>query len=236
MTLNYKGIPYRESFLSYPDIRPFADSLGIEHDDSYDPPRPTLPVILHYKHDRLVKAVYSSASIARYLDSVFPDRPVLASLPPMQNASEAYYNAFRLAFSKVWALGYNIVVPTVPPILDDRGARYFIEDRGKRHKDGKSPLDWGADDPNDDWAPFLEALDGFSRLFEHTTPSSPLLMGDEPCYADFALASWLTWFKRGNAAHFDRIVARSEPLERHYRACEKWIDSQGEVVEWEVKH
>jgi hypothetical protein len=59
MTLNYKQIPYTESFLTYPDIAKFTAKFNIPDDESFG--RPTLPAILHYDaQGKLVKAMSNS--------------------------------------------------------------------------------------------------------------------------------------------------------------------------------
>lgn len=238
MVLNYKGIPYRESFLSYPDIRPFADHFNIEYDASWDPPRPTLPAIVHYDaQGNIIKAMASSLEIARYLDEAFPDNPVINPAPSVtwSYAVEAYQLAFRPAFVKAAAPGRKIIIPTVPPILDDRGREFFIEDRS-RSAGGVSPLDWGAKDPEDDWKPFTEALQALSKIAGHMTESLPFLLGTQPCYVDFVLASFLTWAQRGSQANYDRIVKTVPAFGEHHRACQEWTDGQGEVVKWKPSH
>jgi hypothetical protein len=131
--LNYKKVPYAETFLSYPDIVTFADQFGIAYDIGYEPPRPTLPAILVYnaKGD-VVKAMSNSRTIAEYLDGLYPTSPVTRQIDD---------TAFRTAINPAWTGGLNIVIPTIPSILDDRGAKWFIADRSQDPDYHKSPLE-----------------------------------------------------------------------------------------------
>lgn len=244
LTLNYKQIPYTESFLTYPDIAKFTAKYNIPDDESFG--RPTLPAILHYDaQGKLVKAMSNSIDIVRYLDDLFPERPVLKAPSRVQeagwgNAAESYFVAFRLLLIAAWGPGYNIVMPTIPAILDDIGSAWFIEDRRSMDEEGlgRSPEDWAAKDPEDDWKAFLPPLKTLARTMEHTTDSAPFALGEKPSYADFALAGYLTWYKRGSGAVFKRIIdetgGEKGPLGRHYAACEKWVLGEGKVEEYDV--
>jgi glutathione S-transferase len=242
MVLNYKRIPYKESFLSYPDIKSFGDHFQIPYDDSYDPPTTTLPAIVHYdENNRVIRAMSGSQQIARYLDEIYPDHPTI-TLPntpgiPWDNMFQGYFSAFRAVFTPAWETGFNIIIPLVPDILDDRGSAYFVETRTKSDEQGRSPRDWGAKDPEDDWKPFLIAVDRLTKIFEHTNESSPFLLGSKPCYVDFVVVAWLVWHRRGSEVNFKRIIDPKRvgrgKLGDHYRRCVDWAESQGEVVKWD---
>jgi glutathione S-transferase len=242
MTLNYKQIPYTESFISYPDIAAFTKRYNIPDDKSFG--RPTLPAILHYDPSgKLVKAMGNSIDIARYLDEVSPERPVLASTPAMKeagwgNAAEAYHAAARTVLNGPWAAGYSIVMPTIPKILDETGSKWFIEDRKSMDDSGKgrSPEDWGSDDSEEDWKTFIPPLKALARSLEHTTEEAPFVLGSKPSYHDFALAGYMTWYKRGSEKVFERMIVEtggeSSTLARHYKACEQWVLGEGRVVKY----
>ena len=243
MTLNCKQIPYRESFLSYPDIAPYAKHYGIPPDPGYASPRPTLPAIIHYDDNGdIIVAMSNSIDIARYLDKVCPSNPVLtndrSSASGWGNASEAYWYAFRQILNESWTSGYSIVIPTIPKILDTRGSEWFIRDRQASDKLNRSPLDWGSDDPEKDWDAFVPTLKALAKSMEHTSAAAPFLLGAKPSYADFALASFLTWHKRGSEKNFDRMIdatgGEQGALARHYRECQGWVLGQGEVVSWGI--
>ena len=238
MILNYKRIPYVESFISYPDIRAFGKAHDLPLSYGYNPPRPTCPAILVYdKQGKTIKAMLDSRSIALWLDEIYPNTPIF-TLPKFKvdAPGKPTQEGVKDVIWKAWASGYNIVIPTIPGILDDRGREYFLEDRARDHDEGKSPVDWGAENPEDDWKPFTEDMKAMMELFKETTDDAPFLSGKEPCYEDFMLGAFITWFKRGMEANFERIMNIADGqgtnvLRRHYEACRPYIEGQGEVIE-----
>ena len=238
MTLNYKQIPYTESFICYPDIADFCHRHGIPDDKSF--PRPTLPAILHYDADgKLVKAMGNSIDIARYLDEIVPERPVLAKIEGgWGNTAEAYHAAFSAVLRLPWNAGWVITMPTIPSILDERGSKWFIEDRRSMDDSGKgrSPEDWASENPEDDWKAFIPQLKTLAKTLDHTTAEEPYMLGQDPCYSDFALAGYITWYKRGSEEIYERMIKETGgeqgALARHYKACEKWVLGEGKVVEY----
>lgn len=238
MVLNYKQIPYTESFISYPDIAAFTARYNIPDDESFG--RPTLPAILHYDaNGKLVKAMQNSIDIARYLDKISPERPVLAAQPGgWENAAEAYHAAAKVVLNGPWRAGVRIAMPTIPGILDERGSKWFIEDRKSMDSSGKgrSPEDWGSEDPEDDWKEFIPKLKTLAATLEHTTKDAPFVLGQEPSYADFALAGYVTWYKRGSEKVYERMIKETGgeqgALARHYQACEPFVLGEGKVEEY----
>ncbi|ORX35101.1 hypothetical protein BD324DRAFT_633901 [Kockovaella imperatae] len=244
MVLNYKKIPYVESYISYPDIRAFGEKYDLPLNTNYDPPRSTLPAILiRDKQGKVIKAMLDSRTISELLDKLYPDPPIF--LLPMgdedtsKDGTTVTMRRFVRLLSPAWGAGHNIVVPSIPSILDPRAKVYFVEDRAKDDPLGqnRSPEDWGAENPEDDWEPFIKELKALAELFVHSTESSPFLAGDKPCYEDFMLAAFITWFKRGSEANFKRLIQAGERddgvnvLKRFYEACRPWVEGHGEVVE-----
>ncbi|KAJ3184151.1 hypothetical protein HDU87_004997 [Geranomyces variabilis] len=248
MVLNYKGIKYTESFLAYPDIRPFCASFGIPDDISSE--RPTLPVIIHYdSHGNVVKALGNSFDIARYLDELSPERPVFGQ-PGGPYAAAAYAIQAALAPFKdrVWSSGAKLAVSKIPAILQPRCAAWFIEDRTRKHPRGLPPSEWPSKDGEVEWKIYEEGLSYLATLLGGSTTAprvgeaartQPFLLGDTPVYADFIVAGIFTWTKRASEDDFQRLLRVTKDtgeLERHYQACEPWILAQGKVVEWDVEN
>lgn len=238
MVLNYKQIPYTESFISYPDIAAFTARYNIPDDESFG--RPTLPAILHYDaNGKLIKAMQNSIDIARYLDKVSPERPVLAAQPGgWGNAAEAYHAAAKVVLNGPWRAGVRIAMPTIPGILDERGSKWFIEDRKSMDSSGKgrSPEDWGSEDPEDDWKEFIPTLKTLAATLDHTTKEAPFALGREPSYADFALAGYVAWYHRGSQKVYERMIKETGgeqgAFARHYKACEPFVLGEGKVEEY----
>ncbi|KAI9498661.1 glutathione S-transferase [Zychaea mexicana] len=67
--LNYKGIPYKTVWLTYPEVHSEIPKLTKKDG------RPTVPVIVDLLHDSTV--VQDSWEIVKYLEEVYPDTPKL---------------------------------------------------------------------------------------------------------------------------------------------------------------
>ncbi|KAF8588673.1 hypothetical protein K439DRAFT_1233675, partial [Ramaria rubella] len=76
--LNYKGIPYKTTWVSYPDIEPTLKKLGCSPTGTKpdDPSKPfyTLPAIIDTSNGTQV-VIADSLAIAEYLEAKYPDRP-----------------------------------------------------------------------------------------------------------------------------------------------------------------
>ncbi|KAI8587478.1 hypothetical protein BDZ88DRAFT_425183 [Geranomyces variabilis] len=246
MVLNYKRIKYTESFLAYPDIRPFCASFGIPDDKSAE--RPTLPVIIHYdSRGNVVKAMGDSFEIARYLEELSPERPVFGQPDgPYAAAAYAIQAALQPFKERVWASGAKLAISKIPAILQPRCSAWFIEDRTRRHPRGLPPSEWPSKNPEDDWKIYEEGLRYLATLLggSPTAPrvaraQQPFLLGDTPVYADFIVAGIFTWTKRASEDDFQRVLRVTKDtgeFQRHYQACEQWISAQGKVVEWDVQN
>ena len=102
--------------------------------------------------------------------------------------------------------------------------------------EGRSPEDWASENPEDDWKQFLPHLKTLARTLGHITAEEPYMLGQKPCYSDFALAGYITWYKRGSEKVYERMIKETGgeqgALARHYKACEQWVLGEGKVVEY----
>lgn len=254
MVLNYKQIPYTQTYISYPDIAPLLTSLDIpEWTPKEYPLAHTLPVIVHSSINRSSgtkasdkhHALMDSMAIAKHLDSIYPDRPVFPKidLPGFENAMNCLMLGAANGLRGAWVTGYDIVVPTIADILDDRGAEYFDETRTEpeRGPENARPRQWlaGKDFEKECWKPFEKSLTQLAKLLrgsdDHPNPG-PFFLGNQVCYADFTVAAFLAWFKAGNEEYFQRIlkVGKGE-FRKLWEATESWVYGQGEDKEWKVE-
>jgi len=228
--LNYKGIPYTQSFISYPDIASLLKSLDV-------PPLPghkipyTLPAVVHpsvtsNKHG----ALNDSLPIALHLDEAFPAPEYPALFP-----SDGSY-ALAAAVDELISVGYRMVLPKVPHILDPRGREYFNRTRSERF--GK---------PLAEVAPKGEELAQIRKTVEARLSAladmlkgkegkkGPFFDGETPGYADLVLVATLAWFERADHADWERMVkVGGGELRRLWDACLPWLDAQGEEKEWAI--
>lgn len=247
MTLNYKQIPYTQSYISYPDIAPLLTSLGVpEWTPKEYPLAHTLPAIMHSSISKSTgpkasdaHVLMDSIAIAKHLDAIFPERPVFpkVDIPGFENAMHVVTLGAANALRQAWITGYDIVVPTIADILDDRGEEYFVRTRTEPKKG--PPRQWGSKNPEDDWKPFEKSLAQLAKFLkgsdEHPNPG-PFFLGTQPCYSDFTVAAFLAWFKAGNEQFFERILKVGDgEFSRLWEASEKWVYGQGEDKEWKIE-
>ncbi|KIW71290.1 hypothetical protein PV04_03473 [Phialophora macrospora] len=166
LALHYKGLPYTQSWISYPDIERLWDKLGIPPNDTQDKagPRCTLPVLLvrtedfpqaslSRLHDANIPGVpkkglatkfgmftpfSSTLSIALALELLFHDRNLH---PPLFPTHQSYEQAQQVEgiITRLLPATRRLILPSVPDILDARGKEYFI--RTRKQWFGVSSLD-----------------------------------------------------------------------------------------------
>ena len=156
LALHYKGLPYAQSWISYPDIQRLWEELSILPNDVQGKGAPscTLPVLLLLNErfpqdslDRLHGAhvpgigkkavdtkygvftpIVSTLSIAVALDVLFcdPDRH-----PPLFPNSQSFEHAQEIQsiITRLLPAARRLIIPSVPDILDDRGREYFVRTR-----------------------------------------------------------------------------------------------------------
>lgn len=111
LLLNYKQIPYKTTWLHFPDIAPVLAAAGVPPTRS-TAPMYTVPALID---GETVKA--DSHAIAEYIEATYPDQPV--SLHSEAGINEAIH-------SHVVRLMAPLVIPGVPDLLDGRDAEYFF--------------------------------------------------------------------------------------------------------------
>ncbi|CRG86893.1 Putative inner membrane metabolite transport protein YdfJ [Talaromyces islandicus] len=231
--LNFKGIPYTQSWVSYPDIKLLGASLGL-------PPNPqgrayTLPTIVHKPSVTSTPsgAITDSIAIALHLDKAFPS-------PPLFPSGDASYALF-VAVAKIITLiepGFRpYVVPRVPAHLDERGKQYFTETRsvalGKPlHQvlpTDKETIDklWKLVETES--APLVKMLKGREQK------KGPFFEGEKAGFADLWVACHLAFIERFDKELFGKILGLGNgELKALYEACLPWVEGQGEEKEWPI--
>lgn len=232
LVLNFKSIPYTQSFVSYPDITPLLRSLSVT---SY-PEGPfayTLPAITHPHSIRSNPsgAMMDSLPIAVHLDRTFPG----PSLFPSGDASYALTLSVGKHVSNAVLRSLVLVIPKVPEILDRRGREYFIKTRSAMF--GKPLSELRPTDPDTVRA----IVEGIKRELETVAQmlrglpgkTGPFFEGDQACYADLILMAFLAWTERIDKDLWKQLVrvGRGE-LKVLWDACLPWLNAQGDVKEY----
>ncbi|KAG8954442.1 hypothetical protein FRC04_011769 [Tulasnella sp. 424] len=191
--LNYKQIPYKTVWLSFPDIEYTLKSLGFDPSSVSRTGKEwfTLPVISDPSPGSGGEPtlVVDSHVIAEYLDSQYPQRPLL---PECTKAFQAMFGEW--ARTNILPHLVQLVAPQVPQVLDDLGAEYHIRTREKLF--GRKLTEMGIGEERAKSLAALEkvlaTLDGHISL----NGGGDFLMGSTPSYADFILCASFMWMKR----------------------------------------
>ncbi|RHZ65344.1 uncharacterized protein CDV56_108867 [Aspergillus thermomutatus] len=233
MVLNYKRIPYTQSWVSYPDIASLLSSLAVPASPGRTPY--TLPAICH---KRTVKSnptgtLMDSFAIACHLDQHYPT----PSLFPSGDASYALTIAVSKLTGNVAAKARPLIIPNVAKFLDPKGREYFIKTRSAsfgmplsevRPKDPQR-LKEATDEIKKEMEVLAQMLRG--RLGK----KGPFFEGDRAGYADFIVVSFLAWCERADNELWRALLHVGEgEMKALWEACLPWVEGQGEEKDWPI--
>ncbi|KAF5335315.1 hypothetical protein D9611_011770 [Ephemerocybe angulata] len=196
--LNYRSIPYRTEWVELSDIEKLCTTRGIppskinsEGKKSY-----TLPAI-HNSDDGTY--VSDSATIMRYLDGIYPQRPLA-----FPKGTVVLQTAFLSAFvPKVLAPLWPVIVPAVAMNLNPRSKVYFENTREITFGRSIKALEEDVAGRDASWARFKAGLGDIDRWISSSEDASPhaevhdhvFVMGSEPVFADFVIAATLAYMR-----------------------------------------
>ncbi|GFF37547.1 probable glutathione S-transferase GSTU6 [Aspergillus udagawae] len=233
MVLNYKRIPYTQSWVSYPDIAPLLTSLAVPANP--DGIAYTLPTI---NHKPTVKSnptgtLTESFAIACHLDQHYPT----PSLFPSGDASYALTIAVGKLLSAAVGKARPLIVPNVADILDDRGREYFIKTRsawfGKPLSEVRPRDPQQVKEATDELKKELEVL--AQMLRGKVGKTGPFFEGDKPGYADFIVVSFLAWAERADKELWRELLGAGQgEFKALWEACIPWVEGQGEEKDWPI--
>ncbi|EED12301.1 glutathione S-transferase, putative [Talaromyces stipitatus ATCC 10500] len=243
--LNIKGIPYTQSFISYPDIAPLSKGLEI-------PPTPeegtpilyTLPAIIHKASIKFNPhgAMHDSLPIALHLDKAFP-APAYPSVFPHGQTSVALALAVDNLLTPAIRKSATILWPGIAEILDERGSEYFdrtrvpgfqkefphIQHLADLKPKTKEKVDQIVAETKKELAVFDEVLAAGGEN------KGVFLEGEKPGFADVMLAVHLAWIERSAPEFFEIVIdAGNGSLRKHWEASQEFLNKQGETKEWSI--
>ncbi|KAJ5820268.1 Glutathione S-transferase-like protein ustS [Penicillium riverlandense] len=232
MALNFKGIPYTQSWISYPDIVPLMKGLGVSPNEVGTPY--TLPAIIH----KSVKsnpngAMMDSRPIAVHLDKTFPSRPLF----PSGDASYALSVAVEKAIGGLRPAMMPLILPRVAEHMDPRGKEYFVRTRSEIF--GK-PLAEVRPTDQEGIQALWEILQNEFKFFVtllkgREGKTGPFFEGDKPGYADMVLVCWIAFFHRFDLDAWEMIMSQGDgELKALWDACLPWMEGQGEDKDWPI--
>ncbi|CAE6461118.1 unnamed protein product [Rhizoctonia solani] len=193
LTLNYKRLPYRVEYISYPDIAPMLKELGVRSTNPTPYITYTLPMIADPSPDPNGKPTYivDSFDIAIYLDKMYPapKYPVVFS-PGMRAVQKITSDLF-------WNEVALTILPALVPLtaragfLDERGREYFSKTREEYMKQipaetGIGSKFWG--DAHEKWKWFGEMLD--------LNEEGPFVTGKQISFTDFVIGGIIFFLRR----------------------------------------
>ncbi|KAG9049107.1 hypothetical protein FS837_011119 [Tulasnella sp. UAMH 9824] len=195
LLLNLKGLPYRTEWVSYPDIQPTFEKLGIKHTslktDGSGRPHYTCPAIIDPTSPEPTK-VSDSTPIALYIEEAYPD--VGPKVFP-EASKEAQLEFFDTTVHDIIEPIRSLIIASVPAILDPRGAEYFYRTRTAIRK---KPLETvclaGSDERKQAWEDLKRGLDAIAKIYDRNVEGKgEYFAGTEITYADIFLASIFLW-------------------------------------------
>ena len=221
--LNYKRIPYKTVWVSYPDIEPTLVKLGCAPTAT----KPNDPSKSHYTLPAIVDAsstppvvIADSLAIAEYLDEKYPDRPVF----PKQGKALQY--VFEKWFVSLLSAGMSeILLPPTSTILDDRGKVYFQETREKLFGKKLEELNPEGEVRDGHWKVVQSAFDKLAAVIEQNGPGVDYIAGgSEPTRADLIYISFLIWIRAVVPDEWENRVKHwnGGRWERMLKVTEEW--------------
>ncbi|CAI7678777.1 unnamed protein product [Penicillium pancosmium] len=231
--LNFKGIPYTQSWISYPDIAPLLKSLDVTPNATGTPY--TLPTIIH--KDSISTnphgAMMDSLPIVLHLDKIFPSPPLF----PSGDASYALFVALGKVAGGMGPGIHQLVVPNVPQHLDPRGQEYFNRTRavtfGKPLSEVRPKDQAGLDEI---WKTVeAESQTLVNMLKGREGKKGPFFEGEKVGYADLMICCVLAFFERMDPVIFEKLMGLGHgELKALWDACRPWLEGQGEEKEWPI--
>ncbi|CAE6337432.1 unnamed protein product [Rhizoctonia solani] len=194
LSLNYKRLPYRVVYLSFPDIEPKLKELGVPP-VSETFPRYTLPVIADPSADPEGNPTYVSDSfkIALYLDEKYP----APKYPAIFSAGTHGLQSLLMTeyFPTLISVIIGLCLPNVLRILDARSIEHIRRTRGSNviaeppSKEVKLKL-------------FKHAQQKFETLMHSldlNSGSGPFVLGSQVSFIDFSIGGLLHFVQKSEA-------------------------------------
>ncbi|KAG8879728.1 hypothetical protein FRB97_001474 [Tulasnella sp. 331] len=203
LVLNYKGIPYRTEWVTYPDIEQTFRKVDLPPLKMMPNGKPlyTCPAIIDYIADPIFgKRVAESTKIAHYLDETYASEQHGPTLFP--KGTEAAQNEFINEIDPESGSGLKshvsiLVVALSVGVLDARGAEYINREREKRL--GRPVADVGREgslERKEAWDGVKRCLDKIAATYDKNKEGQgQFFTGKAITYADIYLISFFLWLR-----------------------------------------
>ncbi|KAG8890049.1 hypothetical protein FRB98_001162 [Tulasnella sp. 332] len=191
LILNYKAIPYRTEWISFPDIEATFKAIGIkpsttkESEDTHY----TCPSIIDYTVTPEEKVTDSNV-IALYLDKKYGSNEKYGpSLFPEDNAEAQF--AFIAQFKAILQPLVALMLGCIPAMIEDpRGVSYYHEKRGKKYGPLSEFVPAGSAERQRAWKGLQEGLDTLAAAYDKNKEGGgEYAFGKAVTYVDIVVAA-----------------------------------------------
>ncbi|KZV63657.1 hypothetical protein PENSPDRAFT_657117 [Peniophora sp. CONT] len=214
-TLNYKGLPYKTTYINFVDLKPTFQAAGIppSSGDAY-----TVPAIFD---PATGQAVSDSFCIAEYLDAQYPDTPPL--LPPStRDAQITFEKTVRQPFAFTL---FPLILLEIYSAVEEKDKPYF---RRTREALFGGPLESIVPTGSKRVAQLEAVRAGLDKvekvIVEYAGEGKIFFGGDEPCFADMSLASTFKSLMVKCDEEYDacKVILGHDWAKKFVEAFEKW--------------
>ena len=207
LVLNYKNIPYKTTWIEYPDIAPTLKGFGLPPNAEGRPY--TVPAV------KLPDGRYimDSIKIAHELEKLYPEPSLHLDSPVLKQVME-------LLPSCIGPLT-GFIMPKVPRnLLNPSSVEYFERTRAEGFGMPLAQLEKEKGGEN----VFGEADPGFKKVGQLLRQNGgPFFQGTTVSYADFVVMGGLDFFRRVDNGLFERVIAMDPSLKELYEAGKEWL-------------
>ncbi|KZV63655.1 hypothetical protein PENSPDRAFT_616282 [Peniophora sp. CONT] len=214
-TLNYKGIPYKTTFVNFVDIKPTLQEAGIppSEGEAY-----TVPAIIDHKTGQKLS---ESARIAGYLDAAYPETP--AVFPA--STREAQITFMKTIGAPLLYAAFPIILLDTFNGLDEKDKEYWRRTREARFGAPLEAIVPKGERLTAALAAVGATLDNAAKeIAKHAGEGALFFGGDAPSFADITLAAAFKAIITGTGREGDvsKVILGHEWASKFFEAFEKW--------------
>ncbi|KAG9012244.1 hypothetical protein FRB90_006740 [Tulasnella sp. 427] len=198
LLLNYRKLPYRTEWVSYPDVQDTFEKLGMKpsgvKEDGSGRPHYTCPSIIDPTTPESTR-VTESTEIALYLEDAYPE--VQPKVFP-QGGREAQLEFIKVVKPLIVEPAIKLILPQMPAILlDPRGSEYFERTRTINYgRPLQSLCLAGTEERKKAWEDFKTGLSKVAEIYDKNPEGKgEYFTGNAISYADIWLAALFLWCK-----------------------------------------
>ena len=162
--------------------------------------------------------IMDSRKIGEALDKMQPEPSLHMDQKDIIDRAQAVVNSMRGGL-------LAIVMPRVPPLLNDRSAEYFERTRAARFGMSLSELAKSEKAGENAWKNAEPGMKDLKSLLNENN-DGPYILGKEVSFADFVVTGMWAFLKLldKNGDLYDRAMKFDPSFSEHMNACQKWLE------------